>query len=49
MAIGWMRQKNFELQNMEVVKIFDNYFSANLVLSRLANDRIRCTHKLSYT
>ena len=28
---------------MEVVKIFDNYFSANLVLNRLANDGIRCT------
>lgn len=28
---------------MQVVKIFDNYFSANLVLNRLANDGIRCT------
>lgn len=28
---------------MQVVKTFDNYFSANLILNRLSNDAIRCT------
>ncbi len=27
---------------MQVVKTFDNYFSANLILNRLSNDGIKC-------